>query len=50
MPPSSVAHYLADIVEAIEHIREEAGTTPLEAFKRNWERQQKRHLVLYWAS
>jgi len=39
MPPSSVAPYLADIVEAIEHIREKAGTTPLEVFKRDWEQQ-----------
>ena len=40
MPLSSVAPYLTDIVEAIlaiEHIREKAGTTPLEAFKRDWE-------------
>ena len=39
MPPSSVAPYLTDIIEAIEHIREKAGTTPLEAFKRDWEQQ-----------
>jgi len=39
MPPSSVVPYLTDIIEAIEHIREKAGTTPLEAFKQDWERQ-----------
>jgi uncharacterized protein with HEPN domain len=39
MPPSSVAPYLTDIIEAIEHIREKAGTTPLEAFKQDWEQQ-----------
>ena len=39
MPLSSVAPYLADIVEAIEHIREKAGTATLEAFKRDWEQQ-----------
>lgn len=39
MPPSSAAPYLTDIVEAIEHIREKAGATPLEVFKREWEQQ-----------
>lgn len=39
MPPSSVTPYLTDIIEAIEHIREKAGTTPLDAFRQDWERQ-----------
>jgi uncharacterized protein with HEPN domain len=39
MPPSSVAPYLTDIIEAIEHVREKAGTTPLEQFKQDWEQQ-----------
>jgi len=39
MPPSSLAPYLTDIVEAIEHIREKAGATPLDAFKVDWEQQ-----------
>ena len=39
MPPSSVAPYLTDIIEAIEHIREKAGATPLEVFKQDWEQQ-----------
>jgi hypothetical protein len=43
MPTSSVTPYLTDIIEAIEHIREKAGTTPLEAFKRDWEQQHR-----YW--
>jgi uncharacterized protein with HEPN domain len=39
MPPSLVIPYLTDIIEAIEHIREKAGTTPLEVFKQDWEQQ-----------
>jgi uncharacterized protein with HEPN domain len=39
MPYSSVIPYLMDVIEAIEHIREKAGTTPLEVFKQDWERQ-----------
>jgi uncharacterized protein with HEPN domain len=39
MPPSSVVPYLTDIIEAIEHIREKAGLTPLEVFKQDWEQQ-----------
>ena len=39
MAPSSVTPYLTDIIEAIEHIREKAGTTPLDAFRQDWERQ-----------
>jgi uncharacterized protein with HEPN domain len=39
MPPSTVAPYLMDIIEAIEHVREKAGATPLDEFKRDWEQQ-----------
>ena len=39
MPPSSLAPYLTDIIEAIEHIREKAGAAPLDAFKQDWEQQ-----------
>jgi uncharacterized protein with HEPN domain len=39
MSPSSVTPYLADIIEAIDHIREKAGDTSLEDFKRDWEQQ-----------
>ena len=39
MDRSSVAPYLTDIVEAIEHIRDKAGDTPLEEFKLDWEKQ-----------
>lgn len=39
MPPSSVAPYLTDIIEAIEHVREKSGTSSLEEFKRDWEQQ-----------
>lgn len=39
MPPSSLAPYLTDIIEAIEHVREKAGATPLDAFKEDWEQQ-----------
>ncbi len=37
--PSSVVPWLTNIVEAIDHIREKAGGTPLEAFKSDWEQQ-----------
>jgi uncharacterized protein with HEPN domain len=39
MRPSSIVPYLTDVIEAIEHIREKAGTTPLEDFKQDWEQQ-----------
>lgn len=39
MPRLSVTPFLTDIIEAIEHIREKAGATPLDAFKRDWEQQ-----------
>jgi uncharacterized protein with HEPN domain len=39
MPSSFVAPYLTDIIEAIEHVREKAGTTSLEQFKQDWEQQ-----------
>jgi uncharacterized protein with HEPN domain len=39
MPPSPAAPYLTDIIEAIEHIREKAGATSLDAFKQDWEQQ-----------
>jgi len=39
MPPSSVIPYLTDIIEAIEHVREKAGSASLETFKREWEQQ-----------
>ncbi len=39
MPPSSVIPYLVDIIEAIEHVREKAGASLLEDFKRDWEQQ-----------
>jgi uncharacterized protein with HEPN domain len=39
MPPSSVAPYLTDIIEAIEHVREKVGTTPLDQFRQDWEQQ-----------
>ena len=39
MPASSLAPYLTDIIEAIEHIREKAGAAPLDAFKQDWEQQ-----------
>ena len=39
MPPSSVAPYLTDIIKASEHVREKAGTTPLDAFRQDWEQQ-----------
>jgi uncharacterized protein with HEPN domain len=39
MPRSSVVPYLTDIIEAIGHVREKAGTTPLEQFKQDWEQQ-----------
>jgi uncharacterized protein with HEPN domain len=39
MPPSSIAPYLTDIIEAIGHVREKSGSTPLEAFKQDWEQQ-----------
>lgn len=39
MSPSSAAPYLTDIIEAIEHVREKAGATSLDAFKQDWEQQ-----------
>jgi uncharacterized protein with HEPN domain len=39
MPQSSVAPYLTDIIEAIENIRDKAGTTPLDEFRQDWEQQ-----------
>jgi len=39
MALSSVTPYLANMVEAIERVRDKAGDTPLEAFKLDWEKQ-----------
>ena len=39
MRSSSAVPYLTDIIEAIGHIREKSGATPLEAFKQDWEQQ-----------
>ncbi len=39
MPPSAITADLTDIIEAIEHIREKADATPLEAFRQDWEQQ-----------
>ena len=38
-PRLSVVPYLTDIIEAIERVREKAGTSTLEEFKADWEQQ-----------